>query len=350
MKDKTDKKSRDQKRQGLFRARRPDDTGTDKRQAGSTADKGLASLHTEKGRAPAAGAGPAATAPVVWKTADGLCRAHTVFCAGDVAVLEWSATFPCPETPEAGKESLGACVASGEKPTAKGRGAEGGKPRKSKRGRPDAGEARRRIAAFYGALRAACEAYVAGPLLSRIRGEYAADEGPRKRYTFCRYRLFSDARVTQEGGGYYSVRRTTRLMRGGRCVLAREEAEVFSLTSGLLLPLYALLYAGIEPAAGGRPGAGQATDAAAIHKNAQDRPTSERRVAADKGKAPEAGARSSRWARVRRGDRSVTASTGADAISAEAKKRARILPGRFFLMDGRLHTLGEQAPVGHRAE
>lgn len=163
--------------------------------------------------------------PASARVEDGFLKLCEVFTYEGATVLSWEAVFPVPQ------------IADGMSEAEK--------------------RARTRIADFYRAIAARYVGYVGTHLHDEACRAYEADTGRRKRYSFPRFRLLHKSVVTRDGDGYFSVRRTVTLLRGGRVLRQREMAEVFSLTNGALLPLWAMPQAkkaeGGAAASGGRP-------------------------------------------------------------------------------------------------
>lgn len=102
---------------------------------------------------------------------------------------------------------------------------------------PEGEEGRKRIAAFYKELAAATAAYLTKRLLSEVSRAYEGCADGRAKRAFPRLRYLADFHITQDGDGFFSVRRRTRVFSAGREIFVREACEVFSLARGLLCPI-----------------------------------------------------------------------------------------------------------------
>lgn len=103
-----------------------------------------------------------------------------------------------------------------------------------------------RICEFYRRLCEASAAYLAERLFPATLADYGSCADARARYAFARVRYLADFTVTQDGDGFFSVRRCVRILRGGREEAQWEEGEVFLLARGLLCPIRFLRANGCE--------------------------------------------------------------------------------------------------------
>lgn len=102
---------------------------------------------------------------------------------------------------------------------------------------PEGEDGRKKIAAFYKDLANATAAYITKRLFPDIVRAYEGRADGRARRAFPRVRYLADFCITQDGNGFFSVRRKTRVFSAGREIFVHEECEVFSLARGLLCPI-----------------------------------------------------------------------------------------------------------------
>lgn len=95
----------------------------------------------------------------------------------------------------------------------------------------------KKIGDFYRQLCEATAMHLTEQLIPRVIAAYEACADARARYSFPRVRYLADFTVTQDGDGFFSVRRCARLLRGGREIAHYEEGEVFLPARGLLCPI-----------------------------------------------------------------------------------------------------------------
>jgi hypothetical protein len=93
------------------------------------------------------------------------------------------------------------------------------------------------IRSFYERLGTAAAEYLTEKLIPATVADYEACTDARARYSFPRVRYLADFRVTQDTDGFFSVRRCSFVLRGGREISRREESEVFSIRRGLVCPV-----------------------------------------------------------------------------------------------------------------
>ena len=134
---------------------------------------------------------------------------------GGVPLLEWQGNFPAPLPTDEGKKDRG----------------------------------RAAIATYYYEMGQRADALARGRLLAAARDAYLAAADPYKRFRFPRLRFFCRFTVTQDGGGFFSVRRETVLLRGGRTLRRVVSGDVFESRHGRLCSLSYLRAAGL-PLAG----------------------------------------------------------------------------------------------------
>ncbi len=134
---------------------------------------------------------------------------------GGVPLLEWQGNFPAPLPTGDGKKDRG----------------------------------RAAIATYYYEMGRRADALARGRLLAAARDAYLAAADPYKRFRFPRLRFFCRFTVTQDGGGFFSVRRETVLLRGGQTLRRVVSGDVFESRHGRLCSLSYLRAAGL-PLAG----------------------------------------------------------------------------------------------------
>ncbi len=153
--------------------------------------------------------------PVAYKQEGDTVKTAARFVHGGVGILIWTAEFPCFATH--------------------------GSPKTEKKGD-------KRIRDFYITSAHAAENYIHHTLLPRLIEQYEADPDPRKRFRHTPPRLSLLHTVTHADGQFLSVCRTVTLSRGGRILLRRQSADVFSKKTGRLCPPAYLRRAGFPMA------------------------------------------------------------------------------------------------------
>ncbi len=145
---------------------------------------------------------PIALCEDFYRLGGGVWSETRLFREEGVAVLEWKGSFPAPTAEQFPSE-----------------------------------RARQRVGNFYARLALAASEAVRTQLLPIAVRAYRENDDARKKFRHRRFRLIHEASVTEENGDILSIKRRLLLFRGGKLLYAKEEAEVFSLKSGVLLSL-----------------------------------------------------------------------------------------------------------------
>ncbi len=167
--------------------------------------------------------------PLPLRRGEGGYRLRQFFYFEGRPLLEWRTCLPC-ALPEggAGEEATSGSKAANENARKK-----GDERRAQKKRVVREAAARRKIDGYYRRLAEGMREGIEDILLPALEKEMAKALAARRRTAV--YHLICDARVTQDGGGYFSAVRELRLLRGGRVIFFEREGEIFSLSNGRLL-------------------------------------------------------------------------------------------------------------------